>query len=254
MKLRLSNVTGGGLAALGLAGLLLSTTGQQPARDLWRLARGRDGRVVDSGDAAQLRHRRARSARRSTHSSPSMRAARSARLPGGVGFAIGQRSTGHGVWSQKGRRTYRQKFIALINFDTPPNLPGTPRFDPTKPVSPGFFAGWQTVTHTLELVDANQCLVRRHERVLQDRWDRLSDGVLDGRCRAVQVSHTGVWCRPVSGRHRLSFGQGGFQIARVAALAAVLEAAAAAGHVGAVGRQLVLDAGLGRARDPVAID
>ena len=74
---------------------------------------------------------------------------------GGTGFAPGQRSPGHGIWSPKSHHTYRQKFIALINFDTLANLPGTPGFDPTKPVSPGFFAGWQTVTHTVELVDAN---------------------------------------------------------------------------------------------------
>jgi hypothetical protein len=73
----------------------------------------------------------------------------------GGAFAVGQRSAGHGIWTQKGRRTYRQKFIALMLFDTPANLPGTPGFDPTKPVSPGFFAGWQTVTHTAELIDAN---------------------------------------------------------------------------------------------------
>ena len=38
----------------------------------------------------------------------------------------------------------------MILFDTAPNLPG-PGFDPSKPVSPGFFAGWQTVTHTVTL-------------------------------------------------------------------------------------------------------
>jgi hypothetical protein len=74
---------------------------------------------------------------------------------GGLGFAIGQRSPGHGIWTKSGGHVYHQKFIALINFDTPANLPGTPGFDPTKPVSPGFFAGWQTVTHTVELDDAN---------------------------------------------------------------------------------------------------
>jgi hypothetical protein len=41
--------------------------------------------------------------------------------------------------------------IALVRFDTQPNLPGTSTFDPTRPVSPGFFAGWQTVTHTIRL-------------------------------------------------------------------------------------------------------
>ena len=40
--------------------------------------------------------------------------------------------------------------VALILFDTAPNLPG-PGFDPAKPVSPGFFAGWETVTHTVTL-------------------------------------------------------------------------------------------------------
>ena len=45
--------------------------------------------------------------------------------------------------------------IALILFDTPANLPGTPGFNPSLPVSPGFFAGWQTVTHTIKLTDEN---------------------------------------------------------------------------------------------------
>ena len=70
-------------------------------------------------------------------------------------FAIGQRGPGHGVWEFEGRRTYNQRMIALINFDTAPNLPGTPGFNPALPVSPGFFAGWSTVTHTLELTDAD---------------------------------------------------------------------------------------------------
>ena len=73
---------------------------------------------------------------------------------GGLTFAPGQRSPGHGAWTREGRRTYLQKMVALILFDTAPNLPG-PGFDPTKPVSPGFFAGWQTVTHTVRLTDAD---------------------------------------------------------------------------------------------------
>jgi len=59
-------------------------------------------------------------------------------------FAIGQRPPGHGTWSQQGRQTYLQRMIALILFDTPAG-----------PVSPGFFAGWQEVTHTIELIDAS---------------------------------------------------------------------------------------------------
>ncbi len=70
-------------------------------------------------------------------------------------FAIGQPSTGQGVWKFEGRRTYHQRMIALIDFDTAPNLPGTPGFNPALPVTPGFFTGWSTVTHTLQLTDAD---------------------------------------------------------------------------------------------------
>lgn len=69
--------------------------------------------------------------------------------PGNTGFAAGQRTIGHGAWTHQGASTYSQKVIALLTFDTPANLPGTPTFDPSKPVSPGFFAGWQTITHTI---------------------------------------------------------------------------------------------------------
>ena len=64
---------------------------------------------------------------------------------GGLAFAIGQRSPGTGIWTRQRPRVYLQRMVALILFDTPPNLP----------VSPGFFAGWQTVTHTVELSDAD---------------------------------------------------------------------------------------------------
>jgi len=62
---------------------------------------------------------------------------------GSTAFAPGQRTTGHGVWARTGHRTFSQEFINLIAFDTPSNLPA----------SPGFFAGWQTVTHEVELID-----------------------------------------------------------------------------------------------------
>ena len=73
---------------------------------------------------------------------------------GGRALAPGQRSSGHGSWVKVGRRTYQQEMIALIVFDTPANLPGTPTFDPTKPITPGFQAGWQTVSHTVVFSDA----------------------------------------------------------------------------------------------------
>jgi hypothetical protein len=58
-------------------------------------------------------------------------------------FAVGQRSPGHGNWDAEGQDTYSQRMVALINFDTPAN----------PPVSPGFFAGWATVTHTIAVID-----------------------------------------------------------------------------------------------------
>jgi hypothetical protein len=73
-----------------------------------------------------------------------------------LSFAPGQRSSGHGVWTRERGHTFGQEMISLIVFDTAPNLPGTPTFDPTKPVSPGFFAGWATVSHTVRLTDADQ--------------------------------------------------------------------------------------------------
>jgi hypothetical protein len=70
---------------------------------------------------------------------------------GSLAFAAGQRSSGHGTWSRRAGNKYRQRMLALILFDTEPNLPGSPGFDPSRPVSPGFFAGWATVTHTVTL-------------------------------------------------------------------------------------------------------
>ena len=70
-----------------------------------------------------------------------------------LAFAPGQRTPGHGTWDHKRRDRYRQHMTALVLFNTAPNLPGTPGFDPSKPVSPGFQAGWLTVTHTVTLDD-----------------------------------------------------------------------------------------------------
>lgn len=70
-----------------------------------------------------------------------------------LAFAIGQRSAGQGTWAFEGGRRYAQVITALLRFDSPANLPGTPGFDPTKPVTPGFLAGWQVVRHDIELVD-----------------------------------------------------------------------------------------------------
>ena len=61
--------------------------------------------------------------------------------PGGRAFAPGQRGDGHGTWRRTGWNTFSQEMIALIVFDTPANLPGTPTFDPSKPVTPGLPGG-----------------------------------------------------------------------------------------------------------------
>lgn len=64
-------------------------------------------------------------------------------------FATAQRGVGHGTRTRRSRHTVRQRLIALIHFDTVGNLPGTPGFDPTQPIAPPFFAGWQTLTQTI---------------------------------------------------------------------------------------------------------
>jgi hypothetical protein len=70
-----------------------------------------------------------------------------------LAFAIGQRSAAFGTWTREGRRRYTQNIVALILFDTSANLPNVPGFDPTKPVTPGFRAGWQAIQHAIRLTD-----------------------------------------------------------------------------------------------------
>jgi len=65
--------------------------------------------------------------------------------PGGVAFAPGQRSTGHGKWTRLGDSMFRMHVVAQILFTTPAN----------PPVSPGFEAGWQFIDHVVTLSDAD---------------------------------------------------------------------------------------------------
>ncbi|HMI53334.1 MAG TPA: hypothetical protein VK525_17605 [Candidatus Saccharimonadales bacterium] len=55
-------------------------------------------------------------------------------------FAIGQRGPDQGIWSQEGRRTYISKDSSFLFFTTAPN----------PPANPGFSAGQQTLTQTIE--------------------------------------------------------------------------------------------------------
>jgi hypothetical protein len=61
---------------------------------------------------------------------------------GGLAFAPGQRSNGHGSWAATGGLTYTGRLVAMILFETPPNTP---------PGSPGFQAGWLVATHRVTL-------------------------------------------------------------------------------------------------------
>lgn len=70
-------------------------------------------------------------------------------LPGGAvvesteaaAFAAGQRPPAHGRWTRLGPRTFSQRMLALVAFDTPPN----------PPVSPGFVRGGAIVLQTVEM-------------------------------------------------------------------------------------------------------
>ena len=62
------------------------------------------------------------------------------------GFAPGQRSLGHGVWTSTGPSTYVSRIVAAIVFETAPS----------PPTSPGFLAGWQIGSQTATLVDADR--------------------------------------------------------------------------------------------------
>ena len=59
------------------------------------------------------------------------------------GFAIGQRSPDHGVWTRRASRTFSASSVALILFTTAPNPPATP----------GFQAGSQRLDQKITLTD-----------------------------------------------------------------------------------------------------
>ena len=56
------------------------------------------------------------------------------------GFAIGQRGPELGIWSRERHHEYSAKSTAFIFYTTPPSLPA----------SPGFNAGTQTITQTID--------------------------------------------------------------------------------------------------------
>lgn len=83
----------------------------------------------------------------------------------GGGFAPGQRSDGHGTWRHTGGRTYDQRFVAMINFSTPPG-PG-----------PGFEAGWMKIHHSVEQIDDDHI-----ESAGSNRFYRLNGDVYRTGC------------------------------------------------------------------------
>ncbi len=156
MNTRTSTVRGGRVvfAALGLAGALLTTSGVPARADAAAASAGLVGvwgvqvtlRDCASGAPLGLPFNSLVSA----HQGGTM-----TESAGSLAFAAGQRTPGHGTWTRKGSHTYQQNVLSLILFDTEPNLPGTPTFDPTLPASPGFFAGWLTINHTIVQSDAD---------------------------------------------------------------------------------------------------
>jgi hypothetical protein len=60
-------------------------------------------------------------------------------------FAPGQRTSGHGTWANTGGSTYTSRFVAAIIFETAPS----------PPASPGFLTGWQIISQTATLTDAD---------------------------------------------------------------------------------------------------
>jgi len=60
----------------------------------------------------------------------------------GLAFAPGQRTGGQGNWSHASGQTFDQRFVALIAFGSAAG-----------PAGPAVEAGWQTVTHTVEMLD-----------------------------------------------------------------------------------------------------
>jgi hypothetical protein len=141
------------LAALGLAGILVLASGYTGlAHESGRKQRLEGAWLIQ----VTLRNCATNASMGSFNSLVSFHAGGTiSETAGSPAFAIGQRSPGHGDWRFEGHRTYSQRVINLINFETAANLPGTPTFNPSLPVSPGFFAGWQIVAHTVELTDAD---------------------------------------------------------------------------------------------------
>ncbi|GAC1440213.1 MAG: hypothetical protein NVS1B11_37270 [Terriglobales bacterium] len=61
------------------------------------------------------------------------------------GFAIAQRGPDQGIWSRTARGTYSAKSVAFLYFTTPPS----------PPFNPGFLAGTQELTQSIELDQAS---------------------------------------------------------------------------------------------------
>lgn len=70
---------------------------------------------------------------------------------GSLAFAPNQRSDGTGAWHRLSAGRFKQQMVALMRFTTGSNLPTDSTFDPTKPVTPGFKAGSQTITQVVRL-------------------------------------------------------------------------------------------------------
>jgi hypothetical protein len=157
MKLGTSKAFGAGLvtALLGLASVVLATSADAMTAQP-RESDSKSGVVGTWTLVVTLRNCATNAAMGAFNSLATInRGGTSMGSTASLAFVAGQRSSEHGVWSHQRGLMYSETLVALILFDTASNLPGTPEFDPTLPVKPGLFAGWQTITHTLILQDAN---------------------------------------------------------------------------------------------------
>ena len=106
---------------------------------------------------------------------------------GGRAFAAGQRSAGHGTWTREGRRTFMQRMIALVVFDTPANLPGNSGVQPELACFAGLprgLANRHSHDHTQRCGPSD---LVRDQRVLQVGWHVVQDRLFDGDRPAIRI-------------------------------------------------------------------
>ena len=196
MKSRLSNVPGRHLAVLVLAGLLVTTTASDP--------------VVASGDVLTGAWSVQVTLRDCTTGAPIGPPINSlvtfheggtlSETAGGLGFAIGQRSPGHGIWSAEGPAHLPSEIHCAPEFRHAGEPPWHTQLRSHETRVPRLLRRLADGDPHARARRRQSCHVGRHECVLQDGRYGVSDRVLDRRCRTLQVSLMSG-CRRSERRH-----------------------------------------------------